>query len=316
MSSKPFDVLVIGELNVDLILNQIDSFPEIGKEKLAGKMDTILGSSSAIFASNISSLGARVAFLGKVGEDTYGDIVLRSLQRRKVDTSLIIRSTEFATGVTVVLNYGEDRAMITYPGAMEHLNTDEISDETLVKAQHMHFSSYFLQPGLKTGIGPLFQRAKKLGLTTSLDPQWDPQEKWDFNYAEILPYVDIFLPNLREFLNITGENSLESAIEKVKNSANSLIIKNGNEGSVVWSGGHLTRQRPFLNDRVVDAIGAGDSFNAGFIIKYIHNNSIEDCQQFGNLMGAISTTAAGGTGAFEDYGKVMAIANNRFHYTE
>ena len=70
MDKKKYDVIVVGELNVDIILNDIDSFPEIGKEKLAGKMDTTLGSSSAILASNLSSLGAKVAFIGKIGQDS------------------------------------------------------------------------------------------------------------------------------------------------------------------------------------------------------------------------------------------------------
>ncbi|MCK5371658.1 MAG: carbohydrate kinase family protein, partial [Cyclobacteriaceae bacterium] len=91
MEEKKYDVIVVGELNVDIILNNIDSFPEIGKEKLAGKMDTTLGSSSAIFASNLSSLGARVAFIGKIGQDQNGEIVLNSLQKKGVDASMIIR---------------------------------------------------------------------------------------------------------------------------------------------------------------------------------------------------------------------------------
>ena len=71
---KQFDVLVIGELNVDIILHNIDNFPEVGKEVLAQQMTLTLGSSSAIFASNISSLGASVAFLGKIGNDEFGDV--------------------------------------------------------------------------------------------------------------------------------------------------------------------------------------------------------------------------------------------------
>ena len=121
MIDKNFDVIVIGELNVDLILNQIDSLPEIGKEILASKMDLVLGSSSAIFASNLSSLGAKVSFLGKIGNDSFGDLVINSLKTKGVNTDLVIREDKLKTGATVVLNYGEDRANVTHPGAMEHL---------------------------------------------------------------------------------------------------------------------------------------------------------------------------------------------------
>jgi sugar/nucleoside kinase (ribokinase family) len=312
--SKKYDVLVIGELNVDILLNNIDDFPEIGKEKLARSMNTVLGSSSAIFASNLSSLGKRVAFLGKIGNDLYGNIILCSLDRSGVDISPIIKSDQYTTGATVVLNYGDDRAMITYPGAMEHLTADEVSSELLSQAGHVHFSSYFLQPGIKDGLGPLFKRARDLGLSTSLDPQWDPREEWDFNLAEVLPHVDVFLPNLMELLNISGEKNLNRAVVKLKDLVKQLVVKNGNKGSIGWTEGIMHEAKPFINNQVVDAIGAGDSFNAGYIKKFIEGHSLEACLKFGNLMGAISTTGTGGTGAFKDYQSIMELATGRFNY--
>ncbi len=68
MKNYKFDVLAIGELNVDLIMNNIEGTPEVGKEKLAGSMTLTLGSSTAIFAANLSSLGSKVGFLGKIGK--------------------------------------------------------------------------------------------------------------------------------------------------------------------------------------------------------------------------------------------------------
>ena len=87
-----FDVIVVGELNIDIIMNGINRFPEIGKEILAESLDVTLGSSSAIFASNLSSLGSRVSFLGKIGKDEFALTVLNSLQSKGVDTSNIIQS--------------------------------------------------------------------------------------------------------------------------------------------------------------------------------------------------------------------------------
>ena len=174
---KQFDVIVVGELNVDLILNQIASFPEIGKEILADKMDLVLGSSSAIFASNLSSLSANVSYIGKVGNDIFGDLILNSLKSKNVNTDLIIIDERLKTGATIVLNYDEDRAMLTHPGAMEHLTLQDIKSEDLQKAKHMHVSSLFLQPKIKENIIEIFQLAKENGLTTSLDTQWDPAEK-------------------------------------------------------------------------------------------------------------------------------------------
>ena len=313
---KTVDVLVVGELNTDIILNQIDSFPVIGKEIIANQMSVTLGSSSAIFASNLSSLGAKVSFIGKIGKDQFGDFVIDSLRAKGVDTSFIFQSNELRTGSTVVLNYKEDRAMITYPGAMEDLKLEDISVHDLQSAKHLHFSSYFLQSGIKRNVGKLFRLAKESGLTTSFDPQWDPAENWDMNMEEILPYVDVFLPNEKELLNLTSTDTIEAAIDSIKHLANILVVKMGNEGSLSWHQGKLLHKPPFLNKVVVDAIGAGDSFNAGFIFKFIQHAPLETCQEFGNLTGAISTTEQGGTNAFTDQKKVMKVAKERFGYAE
>ncbi|HLU88373.1 MAG TPA: carbohydrate kinase family protein, partial [Cyclobacteriaceae bacterium] len=143
---KKFDALVVGELNVDLILNSIEAFPKIGTEILANEMTLTLGSSSAIFASNLSSLGMRVGFIGKLGKDVFGKLVLDSLTASGVDTSMIIQDDAVNTGATIVMSFGEERAMVTHMGAMESLNLEDIRPEMLRQARHLHLSSVFLQP--------------------------------------------------------------------------------------------------------------------------------------------------------------------------
>ncbi len=293
-----FDILVVGELNVDLILNQLPCFPEKGKEILAKEMTLTLGSSSAIFASNASVLGNKVAFLGKVGNDNFGDLVIESLKKKNVNTDFIIKSSKEKTGATIVLNYNEDRAMVTYSGAMETLTLEDVNENVLVRAGHMHVSSVFLQPGIKKDIVALFQKAKSLGLSTSLDMQWDPEEKWDIDIKSLLPLVDVFLPNETELLALTGQKDIERAISVVKPYVNILVIKMGNKGSRGIEGDNDISKPPYINKKVVDAIGAGDSFNSGFITKYLAGKQLDECLSYGNLAGAVNTTAAGGTGAF------------------
>ncbi len=312
MDKKKYDVIVVGELNVDLILNKIDGFPEVGKEKLASEMTLTLGSSSAIFASNLSALGARVAFLGKVGRDQFGELVIESLKEKGVSTELIIRDTHLNTGATIVLNYGEDRAMITHPGAMEHLTLADISADKVSLGRHLHFSSYFLQPGIKKDVGRLFKMAKDLGLTTSFDMQWDPAEKWDLDVDDVLPFVDVFFPNRQELIHLTGQVNIKEAITALGKAVHTVVVKMGNEGSISFDNGKDLKIPAFRNERVVDAIGAGDSFNAGFVFKYIQGATLEECQRFGNLCGAINTTEAGGTTAFRDFDSIAHIARERF----
>lgn len=311
---KPLDVLVIGELNVDIILNKIASLPVVGKEILADEMTLTMGSSSAIFACNLSSLGTKVGFLGALGNDTFGNLIIEGLQKKGVDASFIIQNSSYRTGATISLNYGEDRANITYAGAMEWLSHTEVDSSDLSKAKHLHLSSYFLQPALQPGIAQIFKTAKEAGLTTSLDPQWDPAEKWDMPLEEILPYTDVFLPNEQEILRLTQTANVNESISAISGFAHVIAVKMGNKGSLVWHQGKIIEKLPFSNPKVVDAIGAGDSFNAGFIHQFIQQANLETCQEFGNLTGAISTTAAGGTAAFEDYAQIMHVAKRKFGY--
>jgi len=313
-AKKDIDVIVIGELNVDIILNGIESFPVIGKEILADSMSVTLGSSSAIFASNLSSLGAKVSFLGKVGEDNFARVVLDSLNSKKVDTSHIIKSHSLSTGATIVLNYDQDRANITYPGAMNDLKLNDIDFGFLARARHMHFSSCFLQPGIRPDLATLFRKAKESGLTTSLDTQWDPEEKWELPLEDLLPFVDLFLPNMKEFMFLTNSNSASEGIEKIRSFARYVVIKNGSDGALAWNGKEMIHQPAFVNNKVIDCVGAGDSFNAGFIKDFIHNEPLKRCLESGALAGAVNTTVGGGTGAFKDPETFRRIAKERFNY--
>jgi sugar/nucleoside kinase (ribokinase family) len=312
---KSFDVVVIGELNVDLILNQIDKFPSIGKEVLAGHMILTLGSSSAIFASNLSTLGSRVAFVGNLGHDNFGDHIIASLKSKEVNTDYIHRSVKQNTGATIVLNFNEDRAMVTYPGAMKYLSLGDIPMDSLKQSRHLHLSSIFLQSGLRNDVVSLFKNAKDMGLSTSLDPQWDPAEQWDINLKELLPYVDVFMPNITELRLLTNTVELKTALDKLKDFANKIVVKNGSNGAYLWEQGELIHQPSFLNKEVVDSIGAGDSFDSGFIHQFLEGKTNKECLEFGALTGAINTTRSGGTNAFENISLVKTIAKSSFNYT-
>ncbi len=314
MSTKKYDVVIVGELNVDLILNGIEGDIEIGKEVFSRNMTLTLGSSSAIFASNLSVLGTNVSFIGKIGIDNFGDLVVTSLQKSGVDISNLISTPDNYTGITVAMSYGDDRAMVTYPGAMSELKVIDITDDKLSKARHLHVSSIFLQEGLLPDIQVLFQRAKSLGMTTSLDPQWDPSEKWNVNLEELLPYVDIFLPNESELMAMTNTVSIEEGINKILAFSNNIVVKQGTKGVILFSKNKRIDVPAFLNNDVVDAIGAGDSFNSGFINAFIKGKEITKCLEDGAIIGAINTTASGGTTAFDDKDKVKQLAKNKFNY--
>lgn len=290
------DVIVVGELNVDLILTGIPSLPEMGKEKIVKDMYFTMGSASAIFASNIAKLGMNVGFIGKIGKDDFGQFMLKSLKEKNVDTSSIIKDNTLKTGITVSLSFPHDYAMVTYPGAMDYLTIDDINFDHINRAKHMFLSNYFLQPGMYEGCYKLFKRTKEIGLTTSFDPGWDPAEKWDKAILEVLEYVDIFLPNEQEALNITGSSDIDSALDTLSEIVDIVVIKLGNRGALAKKGNKVVKSNVFKIN-VIDTTGAGDSFNSGYLYKYLKGASVEECLVFGSACGAIATTKLGGTTA-------------------
>lgn len=311
--TRTYDLLVIGELNMDLILTGSDTLPEPGKERIAEHMDRVLGSSSAICAANASSLGLKVAFCGMAGDDEDGRQVLRELSRQGVDTSLVQLSPDQKTGLTVVLKQEGERAMITWPGAMESLTPDHIPDRAFGSARHLHLSSLFLQPGLLNGLSDLLRRATSAGMSISVDPQWDPSERWELDLGELLSHTDLFLPNESELLNLCRSDSLEAAVRRTRTlleqsgGREAVMVKRGAAGATVVTADETFEVPGWPNPQPVDTVGAGDSFNAGCISRFLGGDDLRECARFGNMTGAVSTTAAGGTGAIRSPEAVQQI---------
>ncbi|MCW9707971.1 carbohydrate kinase family protein [Fodinibius salsisoli] len=312
------DLLVIGELNMDLIFNEVASFPELGKEKIAGDMNLTLGSSSAIFAGNSARLGLSVGFCGMVGEDDFGDAVITQLKEYEVDTSLVTMSEQYKTGLTAIIRHADDRAMVTYPGAMQHFSIADIPKKAFQQARHLHVSSLFLQPGIKEHLFEIIQQAKANGLTISIDPQWDPEEKWDVDFKKLVSQIDFFLPNEDEFLHIADSSNIEEAIAAFQPhlTDGTIVVKQGINGATGITKDEVTQVPGYLNQDPVDTVGAGDSFNSGVIYQFLQGKPIDECIKFGNITGAVSTTAPGGTTAIKSLEEVHNIAKNKLSITK
>jgi sugar/nucleoside kinase (ribokinase family) len=294
-----FDVTIAGELNLDLILYGVPGELAPERELLADGMTLTLGSSSAIVAHNLAALGARVGFVSCIGNDPLGQIALDRLEECGVDVSQVRKKDAKTTGLTLILQHGKWRNIITYPGTIFDLTVDDFDLSYLADARHFHLSSFYLQRGLRGGILGLFQKMKSAGLTTSLDPNDDPDDVWDGNLREILRFVDVFLPNAREAKKIAGADDLETAISRLSQMVPLLVVKRGADGALAQRG----RERfssPALRLGVIDPVGAGDSFNAGFLSQYVRGADLPSCLAMGNLAGGFSTTRPGGTEAFRD----------------
>ena len=293
-----FDVTVAGELNLDLILYGLPEQLPTEREFLADGLMLTLGSSSAILAHNLAALGARVAFSSLIGDDPLGEIALQRLDAAGVDVSHVKKANGRATGLTVILQHDGRRRILTYPGTMADMSRADLDLEFLKSARHFHLSSFFLQPKLRTDVAALFREMKSAGLSTSFDTNDDPRDRWD-GVFDVLPHVDVFLPNEREALRLTGAANLEAAVDDLAKRVPVLAVKLGAQGALARRGKEEFRCPP-AKVAPVDPVGAGDSFDAGFLYQYVRGADLNACLRYGNLAGALSTTMPGGTEAFRD----------------
>lgn len=294
MVDQKFDVAVVGELNPDLILSG-NVTPEFGQvEKIVDHSTLTIGSSSAIFACGVARLGLRVAFLGKVGDDLFGEFMRRSLKQYGIDIKGIIIDKGTPTGISVILSKGTNRAILTYPGTISRLKATELNPVIIRSARHLHVGSYFIQTALQSGLLRLFDQAHGWGLSTSLDTNYDPAEKWNNGVDQVIAKADVFLPNTVECMGITKTKKLETAIEYLQKKVKYLAVKQGDSGALLCIDSKIYRADA-IKVEVCDTVGAGDSFDAGFIYGYLAGLEPERMLKFANICGGLSTLKAGGT---------------------
>jgi len=295
-----FDVTIAGELNMDLILYGVPEELPRERELLAERMMLTLGGSSAILAHNLAALGSRVGFQARIGDDDLGQLALQPLRQSGVDVSRVHRTQgAVKTGITVILQRDGWRNMVTYSGTIADLQYEDLDFDYLTDSRHFHVSSFYLQRALRPRLPELFRRVKDAGLTTSLDTNDDPDDGWEGGLQEALRYVDIFMPNEREAQKAAGAGDLETAIQKLAAIVPVVVVKLGREGSMAQREKERFVSRA-VTVEAVDAVGAGDSFDAGFLREYLRGGDLLACLAAGNLAGAFSTTRPGGTEAFRD----------------
>ena len=315
------DVLVVGDANPDLVLTG-DVIPRFGQqEQLLDRADWLLGGSAAITAAGLGRLGVSVALAAWVGDDTLGRDVVARLTERAVDVTRVRVHPSIPTGLTVVLAVDGDRSSLTYAGTVGLLTADDVGDKDLVGVRHVHVASLFLQPGLAASLPALLRRAHVAGATTSLDTNWDPSGRWD-GLADILPHVDVLLPNAAELLalaavssgtavsaNVEAAQEIDAAARILTSAGTVVALKDGSRGGRVWSRDGVSSVAAQAV-AVVDAIGAGDSFNAGFIAGFVRGLPVSEALRWAVACGSLSVRAAGGTAAQPDATELAAFLDH------
>jgi len=287
-------VVVVGDANPDLVLAG-DVVPRFGQaEQLLDSASLVLGGSGAIVACGLARLGVPTALVATVGDDVYGDFVRDSLRAAGVDLRWLTTDRGSPTGLSVILS-GDDRAILTLPGTIAITDARALpSDDDLAGVRHVHSASLFLLAALAPALPVWLNSVRGQGISTSVDTNWDPHEKWVLA-REAIAHADVFLPNVAELLAVTRLSDVEAAGRSIAATGTSVALKNGAAGGIVWTpdGGRDTAAVVPVD--VVDTTGAGDSFDAGFLTAYVAGHPPAECLRQAVAAGSLSTRSAGGT---------------------
>ncbi|GAB3898921.1 hypothetical protein GCM10029964_084120 [Kibdelosporangium lantanae] len=298
------DLLVVGDANPDVIAGPLAEPLAFGqREQLVPSGVLTLGGSGAIMACGAARLGLSVAFAGRVGDDDAGRFVRDTLRSRGVDTSALVMDPSLPTPLTVVITRDGDRAMLTASGTLAATTLGDVPDRLLADCRHVHASSYFLMPRLASELPEMFRAARARGATTSLDTNDDPAGVWDI--AAMYAVTDILLPNAAEAGHLAGVDQPLLAAGMLATRGPTVVVKNGAEGAFCHDGRELfTSKGTTLT--TVDSVGAGDSFDAGFVAATLANLPVQRALDFAAACGALSTRDIGGTPAQPTWDEAMA----------
>jgi sugar/nucleoside kinase (ribokinase family) len=284
-------VLVIGDLNADLVLTGLSGHPRYGREVLVRGCRLTLGGSGAIFACALARLGQPVRFLGKIGSDWAGDLVLSLIRGRGVDVRGVRRDPKVGTGVAVAFTETDDRALVSYLGTVASTTGRDVPVRSWGGFSHLHLTSPFIQLGLRDRFPALLRRAKREGLTTSIDPGWDPRGRWDLE--RVYPWVDVMFVNEAEGRELSGRRKPGEAASRLGERVAVAVVKTGPKGAIAGSKDGVLRM-PAYGVEPVDTTGAGDTFDAGFLWAWLRGKPIREALALGCACGALSTRKPGG----------------------
>ncbi|WP_061016009.1 carbohydrate kinase family protein [Microbacterium sp. CCH5-D1] len=310
-------LLVVGELCVDLIIEVDDEIRFGQHEQIVPRTTLTMGSSSAITACGAAALGVPTRLISARGDDTFGRFLDVELTDRRVDTSGVRVDDSRPTGASTHLTRPSgDRAILTSLGSIGTVTAADVTAEDLAHAVHVHAGSYFLQHDLHADAPALFAAARAVGLSTSLDGNFDPEQRWDSGILDVMPHVDVFFGNEEELTGITRTPDISTAIERLlalMPDGAVVVAKLGGDGAVAVRRGENRLERvragvPPLAAPLIDTVGAGDTLAAGFLAARIRGMPLADTIAFAVACGTASTRGSGGVGAQPDIDTASALA--------
>ena len=304
-------VLVVGDANPDLVLTG-DVVPRFGQAEQDVAAEVALGGSGAIAAAALGRLGVEVAIAAAVGDDDLARVVAARLAARGVGRDALQRSAR-PTGLSVHLMRGEDRAILTSAGAIADLDVGAACMAIGPRVRHVHLSSVYLIPRLVADGGRVLAAARAAGATVSVDTNFDPSER--FERPPWLTEADVLAPNEGEALALTGrageagDAAIESAARELAAGGALVAVKRGARGALACRQDAWAQVRaPATAEPVVDAVGAGDAFDAGLVRALLDGEPLRGALALACACGTLSTRAAGGTAGQATLDEARALA--------
>ncbi|NNL18955.1 MAG: carbohydrate kinase [Boseongicola sp.] len=275
-------VLCAGRLYCDVVFTGSPRLPTLGTEVFAEGLSLHAGGGAFITGATLSALGDHASQLSVLPAAPFDAPVLAQLKAQNVSSKLCAAAPKGSDPqITVAIPCGNDRAFLTRaPGAA--LPSVDVAE--LAGFSHLHIGEL----GTLEEVPGLLDLAREAEMTVSLDCGW--QDKFSVEAATLIEKVDVFLPNQRELEALMSVGVPELC-------ASLTVVKNGENGArAITRGQSIWLQERSKPVPMVDATGAGDAFNGGFVSQWLKGASLEACLRQGNFCGAASVQSAGGVG--------------------
>ncbi len=288
---RRFDVIGFGALNLDKLF-RVNRLAEAEEESFIENFAETCGGSAANTAVGLSRLGCKVGFIGKVGCDREGDLLIQDFCKEEVNTDGVIRTKIGKSGsVLGFVDKKGARALYINSGVNDTIGFDEVKIEYISQARFLHLTSFV---GEKS-----FQTQKKLldvtpiSIKISFDPGALYARKGFAALQSILKETHVLMPNAIELKLLTGKTDYcKGADFMIGKGVKIVAVKLGSDGCYVTDG----RERLLIESfkvKVVDTTGAGDAFCAGFLYGLVRGKTLFECGRLGNFVASRSVMKMG-----------------------
>ncbi len=301
-------IVCVGQLVADVVIRPVDGLPEPGRARRVEEIALNSGGCAANTAGVLARIGAEARLVARIGRDAMGEAALADIAAAGVRTETVIRDDDLPTSVAIVLvdSRGE-RSFFYRLGATEALSNADVRDGVLRGADVVHVGGAMKLEALD--MAEIMGRAKALGAATSIDTDWDVNDRWMERLGGALPHIDYLMTNVDEAAMLTGmRDPGDAARDLLGRGARAVIVKRGERGSILATADGVESVPAYRVD-VTDTTCAGDAFVAGFLAGILRKRPVIEAVRWGNAAGALCATAIStrGVRSLED---VRRLAEN------